>query len=232
MNMKRKICGLVNKTRKINLMKEIICSACILAIWAAVTAHAAAPAIDNIAMVPRLTIQSDPATTDTIQYSTDLNQTNWVALTNLVVAVSPYWFVDVNAPPSPQRFYRVVAFPTPSGMALIPAGSFSMGDTLDHEADALPTHQVTVSAFYMDTKLVTYGLWQQVYQWATTNGYTFDNPGLGKAANHPVHTVNWYDAVKWCNARSQWMASRPAISPAQPRQTSTAPARSTSATPS
>src|ERR1035438_3079260 len=24
-----------------------------------------------------------------------------------------------------------------------------------------------------------------------------------KAANHPVQTVDWYDTVKWCNARSQ-----------------------------
>ncbi|RKX34113.1 MAG: sulfatase-modifying factor protein, partial [Verrucomicrobia bacterium] len=29
-----------------------------------------------------------------------------------------------------------------------------------------------------------------------------DNPGSGKTASHPVHSVNWYDVVKWCNARS------------------------------
>lgn len=78
-----------------------------------------------------------------------------------------------------------------------------MGDGLDGEADALPTHTVTVSAFFMDTKLVTYVLWQQVYQWATNHGYSFENSGMGKAANHPVQTVNWYDTVKWCNARSE-----------------------------
>jgi len=27
--------------------------------------------------------------------------------------------------------------------------------------------------------------------------------GLGKASNHPVQTVSWYDCVKWCNARSK-----------------------------
>jgi formylglycine-generating enzyme required for sulfatase activity len=60
-----------------------------------------------------------------------------------------------------------------------------------------------VSAFYMDTNLVTYSLWLQVYQWATNNGYSFDNAGAGKAENHPVQTISWYDMVKWCNARSE-----------------------------
>ena len=27
--------------------------------------------------------------------------------------------------------------------------------------------------------------------------------GLGKAATHPVQSVSWHDAVKWCNARSE-----------------------------
>lgn len=166
-------------------------------------AHAADPVIDNISLVPRLTITSDLATANTVQYSTDLNQASWVVLTNLTVTQTPFWFVDASASPSPLRLYRVVASPLPNGMTLIPAGPFIMGDSLDHDPTARPTHTVTVSAFYMDTKLVTYALWQQVYQWATNHGYAFDNPGLGKADNHPVHTVNWYDVVKWCNARSE-----------------------------
>jgi formylglycine-generating enzyme required for sulfatase activity len=88
-------------------------------------------------------------------------------------------------------------------MVLIPAGSFQMGDTLDGETDALPVHSVYVSAFYMDANLVSYTLWQKVYQWATNHGYSFDNAGSGKAANHPVQNVTWYDVVKWCNARSE-----------------------------
>ena len=35
------------------------------------------------------------------------------------------------------------------------------------------------------------------------SGYSFVNAGAGKAANHPVQMVDWYDLVKWCNARSQ-----------------------------
>jgi formylglycine-generating enzyme required for sulfatase activity len=67
----------------------------------------------------------------------------------------------------------------------------------------LPLHTVYVSAFYMDSNLVSYTLWTNVYQWANSNGYSFDYAGSGKAASHPVQQVDWYDCVKWCNARSQ-----------------------------
>jgi uncharacterized repeat protein (TIGR03803 family) len=96
-----------------------------------------------------------------------------------------------------QQFYRLI-----QSMVLIPAGSFTIGDTLDGESDAIPTN-VYVSAFYMDVNLVSYSQWQSVYNWATNHGYSFVNAGTDKAANYPVETVDWYDAVKWCNARSQ-----------------------------
>ena len=91
----------------------------------------------------------------------------------------------------------------PPGMALIPAGVFTMGDSLDGERDAIPTVSITVSAFYMDVNLVSYARWQSVYYWATSHGYSFVNAGAGNAANQPVQRVDWYDSVKWCNARSQ-----------------------------
>ena len=59
-----------------------------------------------------------------------------------------------------------------------------------------------ISAFFMDKYEVTFSLWNEVLAWGATNGYSFDNPA-GKATNHPVQMVNWYDAVKWCNARSE-----------------------------
>lgn len=92
----------------------------------------------------------------------------------------------------------------PSGMVLIPAGSFTMGDTFgEGESYELPLHSVYVSAFYMDKYEVTKALWDEVYQWAITHGYSFEYGAEGKAANHPAHTMTWYDAVKWCNARSE-----------------------------
>jgi len=87
--------------------------------------------------------------------------------------------------------------------ALIPAGSFTMGDTLDGESDVVPTAVVNVSAFYMDVNLVSLNRWKSVYNFATGHRYGFDHGGSGKATNQLVQTVRWFDAVKWCNARSQ-----------------------------
>ena len=103
--------------------------------------------------------------------------------------------------------------PPPAGMALIPAGSFTMGNCMNPNEgylDELPLHTVYVSAFYMDKYLVTKALWDDVYTWAVTHGYSFNFAGPGKAANHPVQTIGWYDAVKWCNARSEREGRTPA----------------------
>jgi formylglycine-generating enzyme required for sulfatase activity len=102
----------------------------------------------------------------------------------------------------------IVSFNPPAGMVLIPAGVFTIGDTLDGGSDAISTN-VTVSAFYMDVNLVSYRQWQTVYSYATNQGYAFFQNAYygtytarGKAANHPVQSVDWYDCVKWSNARS------------------------------
>jgi sulfatase modifying factor 1 len=100
----------------------------------------------------------------------------------------------------------VRAATTPPNMALIPAGSFTMGNCMNSSegySDELPLHTVYVSAFYVDKYEVTKALWDGVYQWATNHGYSFDYAGSGKAANHPVQTIQWSDAVKWSNARSE-----------------------------
>ena len=101
-------------------------------------------------------------------------------------------------------FFRLTVSDVPPGMALIPAGPFVMGDTFGEGSSAeLPLHTNQISAFYMDKFEVTKALWDEVRVWANTNGYDFGTVGSGKAPNHPVQTVSWYDAVKWCNARSQ-----------------------------
>lgn len=65
------------------------------------------------------------------------------------------------------------------------------------------SYEIYTSGFYMDKLEVSKALWDSVYQWAITNGYAFDNPGTAYDSTHPINGISWYDAVKWCNARSQ-----------------------------
>jgi formylglycine-generating enzyme required for sulfatase activity len=83
-------------------------------------------------------------------------------------------------------------------MRLIPAG-INRGTDPDYDAYSL----TNPTAFYMDATEVTKAQWDAVYTWAVAHGYTFDNAGSGKVSDHPVQTVDWYDCVKWCNARSE-----------------------------
>lgn len=170
------------------------------------------PAISRLMITngaPQLTILSDVGVTNEIESLTDLTQTNWLVLTNLVVTQSPYQFVDSNSPSASQRFYRILVpsgftNSAPTNMVLIPAGDFDMGDTFaEGESYELPVHTVYVSAFYMDKYEVTYGLWLRVQSWSATNGYSYDYAGSGKAPEHPVQSIDWYDMAKWCNARSE-----------------------------
>lgn len=157
----------------------------------------------SIQLYPGLTITGAIGSSYIIQYVTNLSETNWQTLTTLILPSNPHLWMDTSCPATSQRFYRSISAPT-TGMVLIPAGPFVMGDPFnDGSPDEKPTHSVYISAFLMDKYLVTKSLWDDVKTWSDVNGYTYDNAGLGKATNHPVHTVNWYDCVKWCNARSQ-----------------------------
>ena len=154
---------------------------------------------------------SGPATTTitafrpdgTLVWSNALPGTNYTIQTVSSLAGGTGWVSYVQIPATNGlNTNLLISFNPPMGMALIPAGSFTMGDNLDHESDAAPI-SVTVSAFYMDVNLVSSSQWQSVYSYATNHGYDFVHAGLGKAADQPVQTVDWYDTMKWSNARSQ-----------------------------
>ncbi len=99
---------------------------------------------------------------------------------------------------------HVVITPAQDGFSLVPAGVFQMGDSFfDGEAYERPVHNVQVSDFQIGKYEVSKLLWDEVRVWGAGHGYADLPEGGGKASNHPVHSVNWHAAVKWCNARSE-----------------------------
>lgn len=137
----------------------------------------------------------EPGTTGTVEWASSLGD----GFTN---NPSPFEGVVVDSNGTLQvaipMFFRVTGTPQiPEGMVAIPAGTNSGTDP------EFGVYSLMVSSFYMDRTEVTKVKWDTVYNWAISHGYSFDNPGSGKASTHPVQTVNWYDCVKWCNARSE-----------------------------
>jgi formylglycine-generating enzyme required for sulfatase activity len=104
------------------------------------------------------------------------------------------------------RLYSVDSF------SLVPGGECLMGNNLTDSGGAtneLPAHSVYVSALFVSQYEVSLTHWQTVYNWAITHGYSFTNAGTGKGSDHPVVGINWYDAIKWCNARSEMESLTP-----------------------
>jgi formylglycine-generating enzyme required for sulfatase activity len=125
-------------------------------------------------------------------WSNALAGTNYTVQTVTFLTGGSNWVNYVQLPVTNAVTTNLLfAFNPPSGMALIPAGSFTMGDVADTNiyGNAAPL-SIYVSAFYMDTNLMSYSQWQSVYSYATSHGYGFDDAGSGKAANHPVQMVS------------------------------------------
>ena len=75
------------------------------------------------------------------------------------------------------------------------------------EGGALPSGSglagQVVATFQIGKYEVTWGEWKEVRDWAVTKGYDLKDVGQGLSESHPVTHVNWYDVVKWCNAKSE-----------------------------
>jgi formylglycine-generating enzyme required for sulfatase activity/alpha-tubulin suppressor-like RCC1 family protein len=93
-------------------------------------------------------------------------------------------FIDDPSTPSPA-----------TNMVLVQGGTLPPGSDLAGQI---------VSTFRIGKFEVTWSEWQEVRAWAVQNGYSdLANVGAGSGANHPAQNMSWYDAVKWCNAKSQ-----------------------------
>jgi formylglycine-generating enzyme required for sulfatase activity len=102
----------------------------------------------------------------------------------------------------PQEKYESPA----GGFVRISGGTFTMGSPASEpELYSLYSyevqHRVTVSSFYIGKYEVTQKKWREAMG---------SNPSYFKGDNLPVERVSWYDAIEYCNKRSQREGLTPA----------------------
>ncbi len=86
-----------------------------------------------------------------------------------------------------------VSEPPVPAMVVVPGGTLP----------SIGNGALIVATFHIGKYEVTWGEWQTVRTYAAAHDYDIGSVGGGNGNDHPVHSVNWYHVVKWCNARSE-----------------------------
>lgn len=106
------------------------------------------------------------------------------------------------------------AVKTQADYVLVPASSFQRGSVTNGFSpegftDEEPALSVWLPDFYLEDSEVSYARWTSIRQWALTNGYADLASGSLTPGDQPVTGITWYDALKWCNARSDYFGRQP-----------------------
>jgi len=86
----------------------------------------------------------------------------------------------------------IIRISTPQNMVSVKGGTFHMGSSVNNSEK--PVHAVTVSDFYIGKYQITQKEWREIMG---------NNPSYFKGDNLPVERVNWFEAVEFCNLKSQ-----------------------------
>jgi formylglycine-generating enzyme required for sulfatase activity len=131
--------------------------------------------------------------------------------------------IETFTTPAP---YREMAQAASANVTITGHSAYYSGPSDYYKGVFVEGRTVTLSPFTMAKYETTYELWYEVKQWATDtarggNGYTFANAGreghngtdgaapTDAARQEPVTTINWRDAVVWCNAYSEMSGKEP-----------------------
>ena len=104
--------------------------------------------------------------------------------------------VEATAPSETKGFFKVIGSGDTLGVMVR-----VQGGTLPQTSELAGT---LVATFQIGRTEVTWDEWREVRDWAAGHGYSdLAAVGSGRAGSHPVNYMTWYDAVKWCNAKSE-----------------------------
>jgi formylglycine-generating enzyme required for sulfatase activity len=133
----------------------------------------------------------------TLEQSSD-NMGSWQAVPMTAAMLNADGTLVDRATSGTSKFYRMrisQGTPTPTlAMVTVQGGTMPSPSELAGQS---------VATFAIGKYEVTWDEWQSVRTYALAHGYDLAGVGGGSAGNHPARDVNWYDSVKWCNAKSE-----------------------------
>lgn len=160
--------------------------------------------------VPAISVSGPKGTIGTLQWS-DFFDGPWTTWTNITAGLTATTLVDLSGSTG-HRFYRAIVPLTPSPPPL--SGVFvevkpgSVPKKTTSSGQKLLALKVN-NRFFMESTEVTFDEWTHVRKWGLGHGYP-DLPAGSGSGDKPVAEISWYDAIKWCNARSQLEQRNPA----------------------
>lgn len=203
----------------INRNYPCTCLAAAALVCSSVTASAQEPSISSVKRVGNdveLKFTGAAGVEYTLQQSETLEQRSWLPTGVTITGTGVEQIVLVPGVGIPGKNFLRFFYtfdPVPSGYVRIPSGSFIMGDqNVPYEGllKERPPITTQTGAFHLKATEVTKAEWDATFTWAVANEYTFSNSaGAGKGPDHPVTNVNWYDVIKWCNAKSEQEGRQP-----------------------
>lgn len=122
----------------------------------------------------------------------------------------------------PPAAVRPGLIPMQRGEVLVRGGTFTMGRTKGQGMpDEMPAHEVTLSSFFMDACEITR---DQFLAFVSETGYetsaeesgssvTWRYPGFRQTRDEPAVCLTWFDAVAFCNWRSERYGLQPCYEP-------------------
>ncbi len=159
--------------------------------------------------VPVLTLNGETGAPYVIQVTTNLGNSSWRTVSNLVLTAPQFEFFDNEPASANAKFYRAINLagrppsgltnPHPDRLVWIPAGTFLMGSPpgeLDRVDDEGPQTRVTIAR----------GFWMGKYEVTQAEYLAImgENPSIWrKSTNNPVDNVSWDDAVLYCTRRTE-----------------------------
>lgn len=101
----------------------------------------------------------------------------------------------------------------PKGMRLIAGGEFDMGEEIPAASIYDSVHHVTITdSYWMDTTEVTQKQYDSLMS-LTYQNYTIPSwrAEVGLGDDYPAYSINWFDAVLFCNAKTKSIDSNDTV---------------------